>query len=376
MTKSIIICIPNLNVLGGTEIQTLIMAKYLVVNGYKTTICCYFLYDKSIIAKLNQYNVDVVCLRLAPDNLTNILFSLYSYFKKSRHNIVHIQYVAPGLLPIIAAKIAGIKNVFATVHQPFNSNWLAKFFLRLGASLCNAFICVSRAAEMSWFGNSVLYDDATRQRHFTIYNGIDIKEIDSIIKETGLDFRNKQEFLKNKKVVGIVARLRSEKGHALLLSAMKQVFEKIADAVLLVIGDGPDKDCLTNLAVNLGINDKIIWLGALETDDVFRYYETMHVVAVPSVYEGFGLSAIEAMSVCKPVVATRVGGLQEIIEDEVTGYLVLPEETAFAEKLVHLLEHQELSAKMGQAGRERVEKLFSANKFISSMLSTYEKYST
>lgn len=289
---------------------------------------------------------------------------------------MHIQYVAPGLLPIIAAKIAGIKNVFATVHQPFNSNWLAKFFLRLGASLCNAFICVSRAAEMSWFGNSVLYDDATRQRHFTIYNGIDIKEIDSIIKETGLDFRNKQEFLKNKKVVGIVARLRSEKGHALLLSAMKQVFEKIADAVLLVIGDGPDKDCLTNLAVNLGINDKIIWLGALETDDVFRYYETMHVVAVPSVYEGFGLSAIEAMSVCKPVVATRVGGLQEIIEDEVTGYLVLPEETAFAEKLVHLLEHQELSAKMGQAGRERVEKLFSANKFISSMLSTYEKYST
>jgi glycosyltransferase involved in cell wall biosynthesis len=376
MNKSIVIGIPNLAVFGGTEMQTLTLARYLILNGYKATVCCYFLYDKNIIDKLKSLNIDVVCLKLSPDNLMNVFFSLYSYFKQNKHNIVHIQYVAPGLIPIMTAKFAGVKNIFATVHQPYNNDFKSRLFLRFGASLCKAFICVSKATERSWFGSSVLYEKVnSKRRHFTIYNGIDLSEIDSAIESSSADFQKNKECLINKRIVGVVARLRTEKGYALLLDAMSIVIKALPDAVLVAIGDGPEKSALLNIAEELGINDNILWLGALESAEVFRYYKIMNVVAVPSVFEGFGLSAAEAMAVGRPVVATKVGGLVEVIEDGITGYLVSPDKEMLAGKLIEILGNSNTAYIMGMYGRKRVEQLFSVQKFSRSMISVYELYS-
>lgn len=378
MNKLIVLCIPNLNVMGGTEMQTLMLARYLVSNGYQTTICCYFLYENKIIELFKRNNIDVECLKLSPNNLFKIFLSLYSFFKQRKQDFVHIQYVAPGLIPIIAAKIAGVKNLFATVHQPYNGNFKAKLFLRLGAMLCSAFICVSRETEKSWFGKDELYDNLkVKQKHFTIHNGIDISEIDSAIAYADSDhvFQKYNALLKNKKVIGVVARLRSEKGHALLLASMVIVVKAIPDAVLLVIGDGPDKSILEDMAKTLGMNDNIFWLGPLESTVVYRFYKIMHVIAIPSVFEGFGLSAIEAMAAGRPVVASKVGGLKEVIEDGLTGYLVEPKKEILAEKLIELLKNTNAANNMGTAGRHRAEQLFSMQKFGKSMTSVYERYS-
>jgi glycosyltransferase involved in cell wall biosynthesis len=110
---------------------------------------------------------------------------------------------------------------------------------------------------------------------------------------------------------------------------------------------------------------------------VLALYGIMDVVAVPSQFEGFGLSAAEAMAAGRPVVGTRVGGLAEIIEDGVTGYLISPDDsTGFAAALVRVLSDPHEAAIMGQRGRKRVSEQFSSKRFAESFVEAYRYFMT
>ena len=178
--------------------------------------------------------------------------------------------------------------------------------------------------------------------------------------------------LSNRPVLGIVGRLAEQKGHSVLLDAMTEVVKTFSTVRLLVVGDGPDADALKLHAAQIGLQNHVIWCGMTDAERVFQFYSLMDVVAVPSHFEGFGLTAAEAMAAGRPVVASTVDGLTEVVEDGVTGFLVPPgDSSALAAALIDLLQHPTKAIEMGRQGKERVRKLFSMERYRESILAAY-----
>lgn len=162
-------------------------------------------------------------------------------------------------------------------------------------------------------------------------------------------------------VIGAISRLSREKNVALLLRAFALVQKEIPETELHLYGDGPERRDLEALTESLGIGPRVRFFGHVE--GIGRSCGQFNVLAVPSSREAFGMAALEAMNCGVPVVATRVGGLKELVVDGETGALVPPEDDrAFADALLAMLRDPERAAAMGAAGQARAATRFSEAK--------------
>jgi glycosyltransferase involved in cell wall biosynthesis len=312
------------------------------------------------------------------DGLSELFVRVRALCRDLQPHAVHIQYIAPALVPVVAARSAGVPLVFATVHQPGERfGLLPKVMLRTAARMCTAFFCVSRAVEESWFGDSAIFapDLAARgRRHFTIYNGVAIPATAEAKAPMNEDLKGRLG-LEDKRVIGIVGRLSGEKGHAILFDALQRVIAAVPESRLLVVGDGPEQGALFDQVRRLGIERHVLWMGEQTPAEVQGLYRVMDVVAMPSRFEGFGLAVAEAMAAGCPTVSTGVGGLSELVEDGVTGYLVPPDDAeALATALVSALRDRPLAVNMGARGKARAVAHFSAERFAAIVGAAYEHY--
>lgn len=375
----VLICIPVLLV-GGTELHTLALARALQSAGAKARVCCYYEYSSAMVLLFEGAGIEVTLLRMQrAAGLWRLFLALRRLFRRIRPGALHVQYIAPGLIPVAAAKAAGVSVVFATVHQPGDTyGSRERLMLSVAARLCTAFFCVSQAVERSWFSDSAVFSIASAasgRRHFTIYNGVDVVRAEHASTKSAAEELRRRLGIAGRHVIGIVARLRAEKGHASLLNALPLVLKRFPDLALLVVGDGPDREVLMNHGRALGVCSHIVWVGELSPEETLACYEVMDVVAIPSQFEGFGLSAAEAMAAGCPVVAARVGGLAEIIEDGVTGFLVAPGDNAgFAAALITALSDPGKAINMGASGRKRVWEHFSSERFAESFAGAYRYF--
>ncbi|OZM79404.1 glycosyltransferase [Pseudonocardia sp. MH-G8] len=169
--------------------------------------------------------------------------------------------------------------------------------------------------------------------------------------------------------IGILAVLRPEKDHSTALHAMRTVLDEIPDARLVLIGDGPARGALEQLAEELGIARSVVFAGA--RSDVAPLLAVVDVVLLSSYTECFPLAVLEAMACGLPVVGTDVGGVPEMIDDGTTGRLVPPRDPrAMAEALIKLLRDPEPAAEMGRAARRRVEERFTLERSVRVAEST------
>lgn len=381
MGKVVVIGIPVLLV-GGTEMQTLAVVRVLISGGYRVIVCCYHEHSPAVVSQFEAGGAEVRLLNLTRQvgllGLLHLIPRLAKVFRSYQPDIVHIQYIAPGLVPIIAARLAGVRTVFATVHIAGSIAYgkKAKWMLRAAAQLCTTFICVSKDVERFWFGDAQVFnaDHPTRNRHhFTIYNAVDAERVCSIVSSANRDEIRDQLKLRDKKVVGVLGRLAVQKGHAILLDALVDVVPAVPDIVLIIIGDGPEREHLEAQAEALGLSGHICWLGSTHQEEAFRMFSVMEVFVMPSLFEGFGLTTAEAMAAGLPVVGSQVDGVSEVIECGVTGYLVPPSDSrALAESLIVLLNDTSLAKQFGQNGCDRVQKYFSMAQFSKSMLALYK----
>jgi glycosyltransferase involved in cell wall biosynthesis len=149
------------------------------------------------------------------------------------------------------------------------------------------------------------------------------------------------------------------KGIRFLIQAAAQLKQRFPDLKLVLAGDGFERPELVRLAHDLGIGDDVTFLGWVPNNELPKYYRAAAVSAIPSLEEGFGIPAAEAMGCEVPVVASDAGGLPEVVEDGVTG-LVVPrgDVPALTEALGALLSDPERCRRMGVAGRRRALELF------------------
>jgi len=217
-----------------------------------------------------------------------------------------------------------------------------------------SFFCNSKSVEESWFGSGMLFSlfAAERgRRHFTMYNAVDVEYINRVTAAVDVTAAKKGASVGNGPVIGVVGRLRWEKGQSVLIRAMPGIIKTFPSTMLMIVGDGPDRAVLESLCLELGISGRVIWVGQKSHEETIRLFAIMDVVVVPSLFEGFGLAAAEAMAAAKPVVASNVDGLCEIIDDGETGILVLARNSELlSSAIITLLERPELAKTWGEKG--------------------------
>ncbi len=171
-----------------------------------------------------------------------------------------------------------------------------------------------------------------------------------------------------RQIVLVVARLDEQKGHTYLLQAATRIDE----AIFVLAGDGPLRSKLELQAQELNISDRVVFLGY--RDDIAELLASCDLFVLPSLYEGLPLSILEAMAVGKPVIATAIGGTDEVVIDGETGILVPPANPAMlAEAIKTLLADPRLAQQLGQAGADRVHQTFTSEIMVKHITQIYRE---
>lgn len=168
--------------------------------------------------------------------------------------------------------------------------------------------------------------------------------------------------------------LASFKGFSVLIKAMKKVTESNTNVDLTIAGDGPEKKALEKLTAKLMLNSYVKFVGKIPFGRLSQFYSSSDIVIFPSIYpEPFGRVALEAMFFGKPVVASRVGGIPEVVDDKETGLLVSPDNPEeLAESIITLVRDPQLRVFMGKKGKSAVQTKFDAGKIIDQHLQVYD----
>lgn len=176
-----------------------------------------------------------------------------------------------------------------------------------------------------------------------------------------LNMPSPYEFKKDYKIDGkmvlFVGELSSRKGVQYLIKAMPKILRKNSDTTLVIVGvDYGFKNHLEDLSHKLGLGNNVLFTGPISNEGLLKAYSACDVFVLPSEREGLPTVILEAMASRKPVVATNIGGNPYVIEDGVTGFLVeYGDETKLADKIIYLLENEDIREKIGKNARKKVE---------------------
>ncbi len=211
-------------------------------------------------------------------------------------------------------------------------------------------------------------DGMPEARTRVIYNGIDFTRLTA---PPATDLRRALGIPPGAMVVGTAGSLIRRKGHDVLLRALA-LLPGTAAPHLMLAGDGPERGALQHLTAELGLSGRVHFLG--HRDAVMDFYRACDIVALASRADAFGLVLAEAGYCARPIVATRVGGIPEVVLDGETGLLVPPDDAAaLAAALSRLADDPALRARLGAAGRARAEGVFSAQRMAAEFTMEYER---
>jgi len=293
-----------------------------------------------------------------------VIVKLFLLIRREKVKIVHTHLVHASIVGRVAAKLAGVKILVTTRHYAYDLKeksficWLERKL----AGLNRMTIAISKAVR-DYLIRTENYDC---KKVTVIYNTVDLRLIDS--EAPVIISRNQNDFL-----IGSVGQLHPSKGYDTLLKSMPQVIKEFPSVKLIIIGDGIQREYLERLCSDLGISQRVSFRGRKMPAEVLGFLKNIDLFVLASNWEGFGLALIEAMSSGKPVVATKVGGIPEIVEDGECGFLVPPgDPQALAEKVIYLLRNRDLATEMGKEGRKRVETLFSLDNMIVKLEGLYQ----
>lgn len=344
----VLIAIPCL-LTGGTEIQTLNLVRALVKGGHQVTTVCYFEHTENMVKLYEEAGSKVVLFSkegVRVGGVMGIIFLLKNLWKiklSLKPDVVHVQYMAPGAIPIILLKLMGQKSIVATAHTNADvygakAMKLLKF---LQSHVLRTFTCITLRAEKNFFGSCSLFDSSIRRipahAHYTIYNALP-----GYIQITDKK-RESQDII----TIGVVSRLEHIKGMDLVVPAFAKLYEKNKNVHLLVVGDGSLRQQMEDDANRFHLKSNIEFVGRQEQAALQSYYDEIDVLLMPSRSEGFGLTAIEGMARGCVLVASNTGGLPEVVRESYVGLLHLPESVDdLSNKICCLIENPKLLEQM------------------------------
>ncbi len=347
---------------GGTQEHIRMLCSGLQNREHTIKLVCR---PGSLVEAYHNEGFDVVPIELR--NKSIAIKELLYLMEKDLFDIVHTHNRDADVVGLVAAKKKNVPIIISTIHDFLNLDETGKRkmnfplwkYNRLLKKIPHKFIAISNAIETNILEELKVDPDKVT----TIYNGTDL----SIFQEN-IDIDKKREELNlpyHLPIVGIIGRLIAMKGHKYFLESIPIILKKNKNVFFLIVGKGNLRRELELLAEKLKITKYVRFIGYQH--DVNTMIKLMDIVLVPSVSEAFGRVITESMACSKPVIATRVGGIAEIVVDGVTGILVPPRDVqAMADAILNLLEDKTKAKQLGEEGRKRVEEKFNGVLFVDN----------
>lgn len=332
---------------GGAERYVLDLVRRLDPDAFSPMVACF--YEGRLSRALAGSGLPVRVMPQGPGGLP----ALVRYMREGRPRIVHTHGVRGNLFGRLAARACGVRAIVTTVHSHLSLDYpnplrrgVYRSLEALTAPLVRRFVAVSRP----------LADLLVRQgrirpgRIVVVGNGVDL-EVFKPVAVAGDRLRAELGLAGGTRLVGLVARLHPVKGYENFLRAAGALAPSAGDVAFLCVGGGEAdyRRRLEVLAAEQGLAGRVFFLG--EREDVAEVLAGLDVVAVPSVYEGFSLATVEAMACGVPVVASRAGGVTELIVHGENGLLAVPgDHLDLAAKIAVVLADGELARRLAQGG--------------------------
>lgn len=305
-------------------------------------------------------------------NLTN-LPRLLSYLRRVKPDIVHTQLEFSGTLGCFATKLLGIPNVttFHTFHAPKDegrSHWRYELMWASFRYFADLILAVSESVR----SNIIEVGRLPAGKVITMHNGIEINGFSKESVSKAVVKRSDFDIPEDAKVILTVAVLRKPKGIQFVLEALPQILQEAPDTYYLIIGDGKYRHTLEELARSSKIAERVRFAGF--RTDIPALLALGDIFILPTLDDALPTVLMEAMAARKPLIASNVGGVPEILQDGINGILVPPgDPQAIGEACVELLTDRELIEAYTAAGFEIVQKNFNIDTQVAKLEQTYQE---
>lgn len=279
------------------------------------------------------------------------IYSLIKVIKKNKIDIVHANHYLTGDRSVlIASKLLGIKTISHNrgLYPPDPIDKI----------IANKLDCI---INMSDFSKSVYTNNGVlEEKCITIYDGIDIEKFKPEKCDT------------NEIIIGCFGRLEKWKGQQTLIDTAEIIVKTNQNVKFMIVGNGPDEQELKRSVSNKKLNNYFEFTGHIT--NVKEYMNKCAIIVHTSIEpEPFGMVITEAMALKKPVIATKIGGPLEIINDKEDGFLVIPQNpNELALIIIQLIENEEIRIKIGKNARNKVVKKFEVNKYAKQIENLYD----
>lgn len=382
MPKKKILYVITLAERGGAQKYVLDLAKNLDKEKYEILVACGGKLSEWLFINLEKEKIEYYPLKhlkreILPWHDFLGLFELRRLIKLFKPDIIHLNSSKAGVIGSFAA--VGMKKikVVYTAHgfvfnEPMSSfkKFIYLWAEKMSGGMKNKIIAISKFDEEIGIKNKI----APKEKFVTISTGIDPQAIAFLSKNEAL---KKLNIPPKYKIVGTIANYYPTKALHRLIEASKIISEKCNDCKFILIGDGPEREKLGEIIKNNKLTNNF-FLGPI--DNASTYLKAFDVFVLPSVKEGMPYTVLEAMLAEVPIVATKVGGISEMITDGKTGFLVESktgkEEAAtinqIAEKAAYYLNHPEIMQIFTNSAREKIIADFTLKKMISETEKIYQ----
>ena len=361
--------------IGGTETFSRELSLQLGERGWKSVLCFLSEPTEEVRRFLDLPNTSLGVYASVKDGSLKTGRNLAGITRDHRPEILHLHFT--GFLNLYSwiARAQSVKKVFFTDHHSRSAGYVparAPFWKRTAARCING--PLTKVISVSNYGYECMtaFDLLPRNRFQMIYNGVDLSRVKSD-SQLAVDFRSRYSIPVERAIVTQVSWIIPEKGIVDFLETARLVTQQNRNVQFVLVGDGAYRKQYMKDVAAMGIADRVTWTGMVEDPFGEGVFAAADVVCQFSRWEEvFGWMIAEAMAHGKPVVATRVGGIPELITDGESGFLVERGDTAtMSMRLLTLLADRELRVRMGQSGRETVSERFDLRKNVAQLINSY-----
>jgi glycosyltransferase involved in cell wall biosynthesis len=345
---------------SGAERHLVLLSRMLQQQGHYVLTACPP--HEWLPAELQRAGVNALPLPMRGPGAAMTLLRLARVVREQRIDIIHTHLTRAAYYGLLLGLLTR-KPVVSTVHV-FTSDPAYRWLSRMG----NPLIAVSEAVRR-WLIEYGVRASAVQ----TVYNATDFVSLNGAYADAPRAVRREFALPLHGRLIGVFAKVVPIKGHDLLIESLPRVLEIHPETFVLFVGSADSEFAVRarRRVESLRLNKHVIFTG-LRTD-VARLMEAVDVVVMPSRSETFGLAVLEAMALGKPVIATRVGGLPELVRDGETGILVDFTAASLAHALDELLASADLRVRLGETARTLVCRHYTPERMVQHVESVYAR---
>jgi L-malate glycosyltransferase len=355
---------------AGAEIQLAILLASLAKMP-QFELSAVLFNDGHLAAELRALGIDVHIISESRWSSFSIFKQLMDYFGAHEVDVLHTHKYKDNILGNLASLGRGIRVRVRTVHglpEPFAGFEAVKMFLYEGIDHGVNRWLVDRILAVSLDMQDQLIESLGSEKVTCIHNAIDIGRIR--VTKPAAELRRELQLDERHFVIGTMGRLVPVKGLDCFLRGARVIHNQRPNVKFIIAGDGPLKGPLQAIAHDNGIERDVLFLG--HRKDSYDILALMDLFVLPSLREGIPMVLLEALALSRPVVASRTGGIPEVIEHGFSGLLVpAGKDDELARACMTLIDDSQLAQRLGNAGQKRVQERFSATYMAEKVADVY-----